>query len=104
MLTQLLSHWSSITMADLLTAAYLIILVLFVIGCNHLFTNFVDSKPEGRKTVLGLLFKKPLTLSGAAPSAVSKVRGGHIVPPPAFEGCWGVVVSKLSNNLTSYSD
>ena len=55
MLTQLLSHWSSITLPDLLTAAYLIILVLFVIGCNHLFTNFVDSKPEGRKTVLGQL-------------------------------------------------
>ena len=55
MLTQLLSHWSSITIADLLTVTYLIILVLFVIGCNHLFTNFVDSKPEGRKTVLGEL-------------------------------------------------
>ena len=53
MLTHLLSHWSSITLADLLTAAYLIFLILFVIGCNHLFTNFVDSKPEGRKTVLG---------------------------------------------------
>ena len=77
-------------MADLLTAAYLIILVLFVIGCNHLFTNFVDSKPEGRKTVLGLLFKKPLTLSGAAPSAVSKVRGVTLCPPQLSKGVGGL--------------
>lgn len=52
MLTQLLSHWSTITFTDLLTAAYLVFLVIFVFGCNYLFTNFVDSKPEGRKTVL----------------------------------------------------
>ena len=56
MLAQLLSHWRSINLADILTAAYIIFLVLFVIGCNHLFTNFVDAKPEGRKTVLGQLF------------------------------------------------
>ena len=53
MLAQLLSHWSTITFTDLLTAAYLVFLVIFVFGCNYLFTNFVDSKPEGRKTVLG---------------------------------------------------
>ena len=53
MLTQLFSHWSTITFTDLLTAAYLVFLVIFVFGCNYLFTNFVDSKPEGRKTVLG---------------------------------------------------
>ena len=55
MLTQLFSHWSTITFTDLLTAAYLVFLVIFVFGCNYLFTNFVDSKPEGRKTVLGQL-------------------------------------------------
>ena len=53
MLTQLFSHWSTIAFTDLLTAAYLVFLVIFVFGCNYLFTNFVDSKPEGRKTVLG---------------------------------------------------
>ena len=30
--------------------------------------------------------------------------GGHIVPPLSFEGCWGAVVSKSSNDLTPYSD
>ena len=56
MLSQLFSYWNSITLTDLLTAGYLTILVLFVTGCHYLFTNFVDSKPEGRKTVLGQLF------------------------------------------------
>ena len=56
MLAQLFSYWSSITPTDLLTAVYLLILILFVTGCHFLFTNFVDSKPEGRKTVLGELF------------------------------------------------
>ena len=68
MLAQLLSHWRSINLADILTAAYIIFLVLFVIGCNHLFTNFVDAKPEGRKTVLGQLFCE-----------ISKKKAKHIV-------------------------
>ena len=63
MLTRLFCHWRSITLADFLTAAYLIILILFVIGCNHLFTNFVNSKPEGRKTVLGPLTVRKVTKS-----------------------------------------
>ena len=58
MLTQLFSYWSSITLPDLLTGAYLVLLVLFVTVCHYLFTNFVDSKPEGRKTVLGCFVKK----------------------------------------------
>ena len=33
-----------------------------------------------------------------------KCGGGHIVPPLAFEGCLGVVVSNLSDNLISYPD
>ena len=52
----LTGYWGSLTLTDFLTAAYIIILVLFVIGCNYLFTKFVESKPEGRKTVLGELF------------------------------------------------
>ena len=74
MLTQLLCHyWRSITLADLLTAVYLVVLVLFVIGCNHLFTNFVDSKPEGRKTVLGQLTVEVTKIEvGAHPFLIPK--------------------------------
>ena len=53
MLTGLLSHWTSLSTADILTAAYLFLLIVFVVVCNLLFESFVDSKPEGRKTVLG---------------------------------------------------
>ena len=63
MLTQLFSYWSSITLSDLLTATYIIVLLLFVTGCHYLFTNFVDSKPEGRKTVLGQLTVSKVTKS-----------------------------------------
>ena len=55
MLTALLSHWASLTTGDVLTAIYLVLLVVFVVACNYLFESFVDSKPEGRKTVLGQL-------------------------------------------------
>ena len=68
MMTHHLTHWRFITFSDLLTASYIIFLVLFVIGCNHLFTNFVDAKPEGRKTVLGQLYCE-----------ISTKRGKHIV-------------------------
>ena len=55
MLTPLLLHWASLTIGDVLTAIYLVLLVVFVVGCNYLFESFVESKPEGRKTVLGQL-------------------------------------------------
>ena len=45
-----------------------------------------------------------LTLSGVAPSAISKGWGGLIGPPQVWGGCWGVVVSNFSDNLISYSD
>ena len=53
MLTGLLSHFTSLSSADILTAVYLVLLISFVVVCNLLFESFVDSKPEGRKTVLG---------------------------------------------------
>ena len=55
MLTPLLLHWASLTNGDVLTAIYLVLLVVFVVACNYLFESFVESKPEGRKTVLGQL-------------------------------------------------
>ena len=51
--TYLTSHWSSLTTSDILTAIYVTFLILFAILSNHLFIAFINSKPEGRKTVLG---------------------------------------------------
>ena len=50
----LTSHWSSLTTSDTLTAIYLLLLSLAAVTSNHLFIRFINSKPEGRKTVLGL--------------------------------------------------
>ena len=52
--THLTSHWSSLTTSDILTIIYLLLLSLTAITSNHLFILFINSKPEGRKTVLGL--------------------------------------------------
>ena len=52
--TNLTCHWSSLTTSDILTAIYLLLLSLTAAISNHLFIRFINSKPEGRKTVLGL--------------------------------------------------
>ena len=54
MWSSLSSHWSSLTPAEIFSALYLLLLILAVITSNHFFIRFVSSKPEGRKTVLGL--------------------------------------------------
>jgi hypothetical protein len=51
--TNLTSHWVLLTPTDWAQAGYISLLVLAVILSNWLFVGFVDSKPEGRKTVLG---------------------------------------------------
>ena len=52
--TDLKSHWSSLTTSDILTAIYLLLLSLTAITSNHLFSCFINSKPEGRKTAIGI--------------------------------------------------
>ena len=51
--SDLTSHWSLLTLTDWATVVYILLLILAVILSNWLFVGFVDSKPEGRKTVLG---------------------------------------------------
>jgi hypothetical protein len=51
--SDLTTHWSLLTFSDWATVGYILLLVLAVIISNWLFIGFVDSKPEGRKTVLG---------------------------------------------------
>ena len=51
--THLTAYWSSLTTSDILTTIYVIFLILIAILSNHLFIAFINSKPEGRKTVLG---------------------------------------------------
>jgi hypothetical protein len=58
--TDLTSHWSQLTPSDWAAAGYISLLVLAVILGNWIFVRFVDSKPEGRKTVLGEAKKSQL--------------------------------------------
>ena len=51
--SDLTSHWSLLTLTDWATVGYSLLLILAIIFSNWLFVGFVDSKPEGRKTVLG---------------------------------------------------
>ena len=45
--------WMSIQVPDILSFLYLVLMVFLILSCCCIFTNFVQNKPEGRKTVLG---------------------------------------------------
>ena len=73
----LLSYWSSLRSSDILTALYFIFIIFIVILSNHFFIAFVNSKPEGRKTVLGVSITfsnnhSPLLLSAKLSIAISR--------------------------------
>ena len=49
-----LSYWASLSVTNWLTAGYALVLIVAVIVSNYFLGNFVASKAEGRKTVLGI--------------------------------------------------
>ena len=49
-----LSYWASLSVTQWLTAGYVLALIVVVIVSNYFLGSFVASKPEGRKTVLGI--------------------------------------------------
>jgi hypothetical protein len=46
-------YWSSLKLPDLLAIIWIVIMVFFTIASNLLFVSFIESKPAGRKTVIG---------------------------------------------------
>ena len=52
-LENLRTHWNSLGIGDLFSVICVFIVMLITIVCNVLFTNFIESKPSGRKTVIG---------------------------------------------------
>ena len=50
-----LTHWMSMGLPDYLAVVFGLVLILLARIGNNLFTGFVASKPEGRKTVIGIL-------------------------------------------------
>ena len=50
-----LAHWKSMGLPDYLAVVFGLLLILLARIGNNLFIGFVASKPEGRKTVIGIL-------------------------------------------------
>ena len=79
MLENLRTHWSSLGMGDLFSLLCVFTLMLITIGCNVLFTNFIESKPSGRKTVIGRIAQEyegklpPVSISARVNLATSQV-------------------------------
>ena len=51
--TKTFTDWNNIEVPDTLAFIYIAFLVLVVFFSMVVYTNFVKSKPDGRKTVLG---------------------------------------------------
>ena len=49
----LISYWSILNVQDFLSLLFLVSILAITVVINHVFKCFIDSKPAGRKTVLG---------------------------------------------------
>ena len=58
----ILTHWKSMGLPDYLAVVFGLVLILLARIGNNLFTGFVASKPEGRKTVIGILEGKDVKI------------------------------------------
>jgi hypothetical protein len=50
-------YWSTLQIHDFLAAIGISVIMLAIIGINTFFGIFIDSKPAGRKTVIGKIRK-----------------------------------------------
>jgi hypothetical protein len=56
-LENLLTYWKSLELGDLFSIIWIVIMMFFTNSISGLFENFIESKPAGRKTVLGKIQK-----------------------------------------------
>ena len=52
-LEDLPAYWMNLKLPDLLAIIYIIIMVFVTLASNVIFASYLDSKPAGRKTVIG---------------------------------------------------
>ena len=57
-------YWSSLHIHDLLAVIGISVIIMFIIGINAFFGIFIDSKPAGRKTVIGKILNTGNTAMG----------------------------------------
>ena len=52
-LEDLPAYWMNLKLHDLLTIIYILFMMFVTLASNVIFANYLDSKPAGRKTVIG---------------------------------------------------
>ena len=62
-LRDLVAHWQSLTTWDFIILFWISSIIFGVLLVTYLFKSFIDSKPTGRKTVLGNLMRHTKILS-----------------------------------------
>ena len=50
-------YWSTLQIHDFLAVIGISVIMLLIVGINAFFGIFIDSKPAGRKTVIGKIHK-----------------------------------------------
>ena len=47
------AYWMNLQLSELLAILYILLMMFVTIASNVLFASFIESKPAGRKTVIG---------------------------------------------------
>ena len=55
------AHWSNMNLFDLVTIMWIVSMVALSLAINMMLASFIESKPSGRKTVIGKFLSKNLT-------------------------------------------
>jgi hypothetical protein len=55
------AYWSSMNVCDLVTIMWIVIMVALTLAINIMFAGFIQSKPSGRKTVIGKFLSRNFT-------------------------------------------
>ena len=55
------AYWSNMNVFDMVTIIWIVIMVALTLAINIMFASFIQSKPSGRKTVIGKFISRKLT-------------------------------------------
>ena len=50
-----IAYWMNLNYLDILGTLFILLMILLIVYGNVIFHRFVESKPAGRKTVLGMV-------------------------------------------------
>ena len=55
------AYWNYMNMFDLVTSMWIVSMVALTLAINMMIASFIESKPSGRKTVIGKFLSRNLT-------------------------------------------